>query len=90
VRLGVQSRARFQFSGHEDFHLRIPELHVKEGEVLAVVGRVGSGKTALLNALLGDMTCKEGLCRIGGKIAYVPQVHTQPLHVLLLLRPGEC
>ena len=31
------------------------ELKVKEGELVGICGAVGSGKTSLLAALLGDM-----------------------------------
>lgn len=34
---------------------------------------VGSGKTSILAALLGEMSKVEGRVRVSGKIAYVPQ-----------------
>ncbi len=37
------------------FTLRVPEFSVKPGELVAVVGCVGSGKSSLLQALLGNM-----------------------------------
>ena len=40
---------------------------------MAVVGTVGSGKSSLLSALLGDMIRVRGEANIEGKIAYVPQ-----------------
>lgn len=55
------------------FTLRVPEFEVKPGELVAVVGRVGSGKSSLLQALLGNMQTVEGVAHSGGKIAYVPQ-----------------
>lgn len=55
------------------FQLRVPEFSVAPGELVAVVGRVGAGKSSLLQALLGNMTCVEGTCTSGGKISYVPQ-----------------
>ena len=44
-----------------------------EGSLVAVVGTVGSGKSSLLSALLGDMIRVRGEANIKGKIAYVPQ-----------------
>jgi ABC-type transport system involved in cytochrome bd biosynthesis fused ATPase/permease subunit len=72
----VQKDAVFQYEGHEGhaFSLRVPEFTVNQGEVVAVVGRVGAGKSALLQALLGNMPCKSGEVHVGGQIAYVPQV----------------
>ena len=35
--------------------------------------QVGSGKSALLSALLGDMTRTRGLANVRGRVAYVPQ-----------------
>jgi ATP-binding cassette subfamily C (CFTR/MRP) protein 1 len=40
---------------------------------VAVVGRVGSGKSSLLSALLGEMEKLEGNVNTYGKVAYVPQ-----------------
>ncbi len=38
-----------------------------------VAGPVGSGKSNLLHAILGNMTLTDGACNVGGKFAYVPQ-----------------
>ncbi|OLY82777.1 Metal resistance protein YCF1 [Smittium mucronatum] len=46
---------------------------VKNGELLSVVGKVGSGKSSLLHSLLGEMSKSAGSVTIRGKIAYVPQ-----------------
>ncbi|RKP10579.1 multi drug resistance-associated protein MRP [Thamnocephalis sphaerospora] len=43
------------------------------GTLLAVVGRVGAGKSSLLSALLGDMVKVGGDVTIKGKVAYAPQ-----------------
>lgn len=36
------------------------QFEVKEGELVAIVGKVGAGKTALLNAILGEMITGQG------------------------------
>lgn len=56
------------------FHLRIPDFSVHPGELVAVVGRVGAGKSSLIQALLGNLDLQEGSCHSGGRISYVPQV----------------
>ena len=39
-------------------------MEVKHGELLAVVGSVGSGKTSLISALLGDMLKLQGTAAV--------------------------
>lgn len=49
------------------------ELTVRQGEVLAVMGRNGSGKTSLLRALCGLLEPEAGDIHRSGRVAYVPQ-----------------
>ncbi|XP_063421679.1 multidrug resistance-associated protein 1-like [Mytilus trossulus] len=49
------------------------DLEVAEGELIAVVGTVGSGKSSLISAFLGEMDKLQGKVNVKGKIAYVPQ-----------------
>ncbi|KAL5020060.1 hypothetical protein ScPMuIL_002952 [Solemya velum] len=48
-------------------------LKVKEGQLIAVVGRVGSGKSSFISALLGEMHKIQGHVSMKGQLAYVPQ-----------------
>ncbi|KAF9942250.1 hypothetical protein BGZ67_002583 [Mortierella alpina] len=48
-------------------------LAISRGSLAAVVGRVGQGKTSLLNAIIGDMYRREGHVRVYGNMAYVAQ-----------------
>lgn len=48
-------------------------LSVKKGELVGVVGRVGSGKSSLLSAILGEMTRMSGKVVLRGSVAYVSQ-----------------
>ncbi|WAR18941.1 MRP1-like protein [Mya arenaria] len=48
-------------------------LNVDKGEIIAVVGQVGSGKSSLISAILGEMEKRAGHVAIQGKVAYVPQ-----------------
>jgi iron complex transport system ATP-binding protein len=64
-------------------------VSLQQGEVLALLGPNGGGKTTLLKTLLGILAPRDGEVAIGGRaltaiplreraklIAYVPQVHT--------------
>ncbi|XP_073148828.1 ABC transporter C family member 4 [Henckelia pumila] len=46
---------------------------IKKGELVAVVGTVGSGKSSLLAAILGEMNKLSGKARVCGTTAYVSQ-----------------
>ncbi|XP_062958201.1 ATP-binding cassette sub-family C member 4 isoform X2 [Cynocephalus volans] len=46
---------------------------VRPGELLAVVGPVGAGKSSLLSAVLGELPPSQGLVSVHGSIAYVSQ-----------------
>ena len=48
-------------------------LTVKKGELLAVLGKVGDGKTSLLSAILGEMYRSDGEVTIRGRTAYFSQ-----------------
>ncbi|KAF7297335.1 Multidrug resistance-associated ABC transporter protein [Mycena indigotica] len=55
------------------FELKNLKMTVPRGAFIAIVGRVGSGKSSILQALIGEMRKTEGTVRFGGSIAYVPQ-----------------
>ncbi|KRY11421.1 Multidrug resistance-associated protein 1 [Trichinella patagoniensis] len=46
---------------------------IKPGELVAVVGQVGAGKSSFLSAILGEMEKRNGTVGIKGNVAYVPQ-----------------
>ncbi|CAA7257506.1 unnamed protein product [Cyclocybe aegerita] len=54
--------------GLKDLHLEIPK-----GSFVAIVGRVGCGKSSILQALIGEMKRTRGNVVFGGSVAYVPQ-----------------
>ncbi|XP_017164453.1 canalicular multispecific organic anion transporter 1-like isoform X1 [Poecilia reticulata] len=53
--------------------LKSVSLGIKPGGLVAVVGAVGSGKSSLLSALLGEMHRTKGFINIQGSLAFVPQ-----------------
>uniref|UniRef100_A0A1I7U262 ABC transmembrane type-1 domain-containing protein n=1 Tax=Caenorhabditis tropicalis TaxID=1561998 RepID=A0A1I7U262_9PELO len=48
-------------------------MSVWRGELVTVVGRVGSGKSSLLQALMGEMEKLSGSIAMHGRVCYVPQ-----------------
>jgi len=67
------SGAEFTHPGKDDFILKVPVFECMPGELVAVVGRVGAGKSSLIQAVLGQMDLVKGSCQLGGAVSYVPQ-----------------
>jgi ABC-type multidrug transport system fused ATPase/permease subunit len=55
------------------FQLHDINLDIKPGSLVMIVGKVGSGKTSFLNALLNEMILEAGEISVNGEIAYVSQ-----------------
>ncbi|KAG8835556.1 hypothetical protein FRC17_002476 [Serendipita sp. 399] len=49
------------------------DLTVGPNDLVAVLGRVGSGKTSLLSAIAGEMHKSDGVVVVRGSVAYCPQ-----------------
>nr|XP_054923916.1 ATP-binding cassette sub-family C member 2-like [Dermacentor andersoni] len=64
---------REQAPGEEKPVLCDVSIDITPGAFVGVAGLVGSGKSALLAAVLGDLRCIEGDMRVGGSVAYLPQ-----------------
>eukprot|EP01137_Pigoraptor_chileana_P018499 Opistho-2@78073 len=56
-----------------DFKLSGINFAMKPGQLMAVVGPVGCGKTSIINAILGEAVVSTGSMKVGGRLAYVPQ-----------------
>ncbi|KAF9527181.1 ATP-dependent bile acid permease [Crepidotus variabilis] len=56
------------------FGLKQLKFDVPKGSFVAIVGRVGSGKSSILQALIGEMKRTNGEVIFGGSVSYVPQV----------------
>ncbi|CAB4387319.1 unnamed protein product [Rhizophagus irregularis] len=54
-------------------HLRNINFSIPHGSLVAVVGSVGSGKSSLLSALVGEMKKIRGEIEFGGSVGYCPQ-----------------
>eukprot|EP01119_Soliformovum_irregulare_P016739 TRINITY_DN4887_c3_g1_i1.p1 TRINITY_DN4887_c3_g1~~TRINITY_DN4887_c3_g1_i1.p1 ORF type:complete len:888 (+),score=209.87 TRINITY_DN4887_c3_g1_i1:55-2718(+) len=62
----------FSWAG-ESMTLKGINFQVEEGTLTAIVGTVGSGKSSLLEALLGNIPKVKGYVRVSGSCAYVAQ-----------------
>lgn len=54
--------------------LKNVQLYIKPGTICAVSGVVGSGKTSLLSAILGEIPPLRGVVTVAGSISFVPQI----------------
>lgn len=54
-------------------NLKNVSVNIKPGELIVVIGSVGSGKTCFLHALLDEIATISGYCRLNGKTSYAPQ-----------------
>ncbi|KAG0343972.1 Multidrug resistance-associated protein 1 [Podila humilis] len=52
--------------------LRDIDLHIYDGKLAAVIGRIGQGKSSLLSAIVGEMYKDHGTVAVYGDVAYVP------------------
>lgn len=60
--------------GASEAQLEDVNLEIKPGSLVGVVGFVGSGKSSLLAAMLGDMHVIEGKVTCTGRTAFAPQL----------------
>ncbi|KAH7939133.1 hypothetical protein HPB52_007144 [Rhipicephalus sanguineus] len=65
--------ASFAWEKHAQPALDDLNISVPTGALAAVVGSVGSGKSSMLSAFLGDMVKLKGSVNINGSVAYCPQ-----------------
>lgn len=57
----------YEAGGHKVVALEGLDLHIKEGEMMAIIGKSGSGKSTLLNIIGGLDTPTAGVFRLAGK-----------------------
>lgn len=55
------------------FKFQKTSLKIPKGQVVAIVGPVGSGKSSLLQGLIGEMRKESGSVIFGGSVSYCPQ-----------------
>ncbi|KAL7990705.1 hypothetical protein Chor_014135 [Crotalus horridus] len=65
--------ASFAWEQDSDVTVKDITLEIARGSLVAIVGSVGSGKSSLISAMLGEMENIKGHINIQGSMAYVPQ-----------------
>ncbi|KAI0087237.1 multidrug resistance-associated ABC transporter [Irpex rosettiformis] len=70
---GDESKEGEMEADDKPFELKDLNLKIPKGAFVAIVGRVGSGKSSLLQALIGEMRKTRGNCVFSSSAAYVPQ-----------------
>jgi len=74
-------------SKEKPFTLTGVDLAIPRGSLTVVVGRIGSGKSSLLQALIGEMRQTAGDIQFGGSLSYVSQ---QPWVMNATLQQNIC
>jgi ATP-binding cassette subfamily C (CFTR/MRP) protein 4 len=69
----VMEKASFTWGSPDSVDLIEIDLNVNNGSLVGIIGAIGSCKSSLLAALLGEMSLVSGISKIHGKIAYVSQ-----------------
>lgn len=62
--------------GEQNYKVALSNINLlaKKGQLDCIVGKVGSGKSSIIQAMLGDLYKLDGEVALHGKVAYVPQV----------------
>ncbi|CAR25148.1 ATP-binding cassette glutathione S-conjugate transporter YCF1 [Lachancea thermotolerans CBS 6340] len=76
VAVNVGADATFLWQRKPEYKVALKNINfaAKKGKLTCVVGKVGSGKSALIQAILGDLFRVKGFASVHGSIAYVSQV----------------
>jgi ABC-type multidrug transport system fused ATPase/permease subunit len=74
AKFDVEIKGTFSWDDSTNTHtLKDINLQIPRGQLVAVVGSVGSGKSSLLSSILGDMYKIDGKVVVRGKTAYIAQ-----------------
>ncbi|KAJ6630972.1 P-loop containing nucleoside triphosphate hydrolase protein [Mycena sp. CBHHK59/15] len=68
-----QPKDDFDSQDEQPFQVQNVNIAIPRGILAAVVGRVGSGKSSLMQGLIGEMKKISGEFSFGGRVAYCPQ-----------------
>lgn len=76
VAISVSGDATFLWQRKPEYKVALKNINfqARKGELTCIVGRVGSGKSALIHSILGDLFRVKGFASVHGNVAYVSQV----------------
>ncbi|CAI1826365.1 hypothetical protein SEUBUCD650_0B02620 [Saccharomyces eubayanus] len=76
IAINIGDDATFLWQRKPEYKVALKNINfqAKKGELTCIVGKVGSGKTALLSSTLGDLFRVKGFASVHGSVAYVSQV----------------
>lgn len=76
IAVNVGGDATFLWQRKPEYKVALKNINfqAKKGELTCIVGRVGSGKSALIQSILGDLFRVKGFATIHGSVAYVSQI----------------
>lgn len=69
-------RGTFLWQRKPEYKIALANVYfsAKKGDLACIVGKVGSGKSALIQSILGDLRRIDGSVTIAGSVAYVAQL----------------
>jgi len=70
---GISEKAPADTSSERIFKLKDINLHIPKGSLTAIVGSIGSGKSSLLQGIMGEMRRTEGKVTFAGSTALCAQ-----------------
>jgi ABC-type multidrug transport system fused ATPase/permease subunit len=63
-----------EFMPEMGFTLRNINISIRKGEFIALIGEFGSGKSSIINAILGEMNNESSTVAVNGSVAYANQM----------------
>ena len=69
----VEKPTETDVNPHQVYKLQNINIAIPRGQLCAIVGPVGNGKSSLLQAMIGEMRRIEGKVTLGGSVGYCPQ-----------------
>jgi ABC-type multidrug transport system fused ATPase/permease subunit len=68
------NNASFAWDATQSCQLMNINLNINNGSLVGIIGAIGSSKSSLLSAILGEISLVDGISQVYGKIAYVSQI----------------